>query len=124
MHVPSPDAALTYFKQKLFCYNSTIYEQAKPKDGHCYRWSEVEGERGSNGFLFTSVFATGAEFHRAMVATGEKLIGRRIVRNWARRMIASLFLCRKLHLFLGKSTITAATRAALLTPICTKSFVG
>ena len=30
----------------------------------------------------------------------------------------------KLHLFLGKSTKTASTRAALLTPICTKSFVG
>jgi len=27
-------------------------------------------------------------------------------------------------LFLGKSTKTSATRAALLTPICTKSFVG
>jgi len=35
-----------------------------------------------------------------------------------------LVLCRKLHLFLGKSTKTAATRAALLTPICIKSFVG
>ena len=69
-----------------------------------------------------------ADFHvTAMVATapGEKLlIGRRPVRNWTRRMISSLLLCRKLHLFLGKSTKTAATRAALLTPICTKSFVG
>jgi len=27
-------------------------------------------------------------------------------------------------MFLGKTTKTAATRAALLTPICTKSFVG
>ena len=50
---------------------------------------------------------------------------RRPVRNWTCRAISSLFLCRKLHLFLGKSTKTAATRAALfLTPICTKSFVG
>jgi len=69
-----------------------------------------------------------ADFHvTAMVATapGEKLlIGRRPVRNWTRRMISSVLLCRKLHLFLGKSTKTAATRAALLTPICTKSFVG
>jgi len=69
-----------------------------------------------------------ADFHvTAMVATapGEKLlIGRRPVRNWTRRMISSLLLCRKLHLFLGKSTKTAATRAALLTPICTESFVG
>jgi len=51
-----------------------------------------------------------------MVATapGEKLlIGRRPVRNWTRRTISSLFLCGKLHLFLGKSTKTAATRAAL-----------
>jgi len=31
---------------------------------------------------------------------------------------------QQLHLFLGKSTKTAATRAALLTPICTESFVG
>ena len=64
----------------------------------------------------------GADFHRAMVATapGEKLlIGRRPVRNWTRRKISSLFLCRKLHLFLGKSTETAATGAALLTPIST-----
>jgi len=30
-----------------------------------------------------------------------------------------VFLCRKLHLFLGKSTETAATGAALLTPIST-----
>jgi len=73
MHVPSPDASLMYFRQKLCCYNSTIYEQAKRKDGHCYLWSEVEGKRGSNRFLFTSVFATGADFRRAMVATGEKL---------------------------------------------------
>jgi len=58
----------------------------------------------------------GADFPRAMVVTapGEKLlIGRRPVRNWTRCTIASLFLCRKLHLFLGKSTKTAATRAAL-----------
>jgi len=57
----------------------------------------------------------GADFYRAMVATtsGEKLIGRRLVRNWTRRTISCLFLCRKLHLFLGKSTKTAATRAAL-----------
>jgi len=27
-------------------------------------------------------------------------------------------------LFVGKSAKTAATRAALLTPVCTKSFVG
>jgi len=56
-------------------------------------------------------------FHRAMVATapGEKLlIGRRRVRSWTRRTISSLFVRRKLHLFLGKSTKTAATRAALL----------
>jgi len=56
-------------------------------------------------------------FHRAMVVTapGEKLLtGRRRVRNWTRRTISSLFVRRKLHLFLGKSTKTAATRAALL----------
>jgi len=56
----------------MLLYNSTIYEQAKRKDGHCYLWSEIEGKRGSNRFLFTSVFATGADFRRAMVATGEK----------------------------------------------------
>jgi len=51
-----------------------------------------------------------------MVATAlaEKLLtGRRPVRNWTRRTISSLFLCRKLHFFLEKSTKTAATRAAL-----------
>jgi len=51
-----------------------------------------------------------------MVATapGEKLlIGRRPVRNWTRRTTSSLFLCRKLHLFLGKLTKTTATGAAL-----------
>jgi len=42
------------------------------------------------------------------------LIGRRPVRNWTRRTISSLFLCRKLHLFLGKSTKTATTRVALI----------
>jgi len=58
----------------------------------------------------------GADFHRAMVATapGEKLlIGRRPVRNWTPPYDIELVLCRKLHLFLGKSTKTAATTAAL-----------
>jgi len=61
-------------------------------------------------------FPTGAHLHRAIVAIapGEKLlIERRPVRNWTRRTILSLFLCRKLHMFLGISTETAATRAAL-----------
>jgi len=45
---------------------------------------------------------------------GEKhLIGRCPGRNWTRFTISSLFSCRKLQLFLGKSTKTAATRAAL-----------
>jgi len=51
-----------------------------------------------------------------MVATapGEKLLtGRRPVRNSTGRTTSSLFLCRKLHLFLEKSTKTAAARAAL-----------
>ena len=58
----------------------------------------------------------GADLHRAMVVTapGEKLlIGRRSVRNWSSCTISSVYLCRKLHLFLGKSTKTAAIRAAL-----------
>ena len=65
------------------------------------------------------LFSIGADFHRSMVATGDCLrrkkliIGRRPVRYWTRRAISSLFLCRKLHSFLGKSTKTAATRAAL-----------
>jgi len=52
----------------------------------------------------------------AVVATaaGEKLLmGRLPARNWICRTISSLFLCRKLRLFFGKSTKTAATRAAL-----------
>ena len=60
-------------------------------------------------FLYT----VRADFRTAMVATVPReklLIGRR---NWTRRTISSSFLCRKLHLFLGKSTKTAATRAAL-----------
>jgi len=63
-----------------------------------------------------SVFI-GADFLGAIVVTapGEKLlIGRRPVRNWTRRTLSSLFLCRKLHLFLGKSAKTAATTAALV----------
>ena len=47
---------------------------------------------------------------------GEKLLigRRRPVRNWnLRTTTSSLFLCRKLHLFLGISTKTAAARAAL-----------
>jgi len=58
-----------------------------------------------------SLRTIGADLHRTTVATapGEKLItGRRPVRNWTRRTISSLFLCRKLHLLLGKSTKTAA----------------
>jgi len=68
-----------------------------------------------------------ADFHRAMVATapGEKLlIGRRPVRNWTGRTISSLFVGRKLHLFLGKSTKTAEPALHFSTPICSKSFVG
>jgi len=39
--------------------------------------------------------------------------------------LSCLFLCRKLHLFLGKSTKTVATTAALFgSNIWTKSFVG
>jgi len=70
----------------------------------------------------------GADFHGAMVATapGEKLnISRRPVRNWTCRAISSLFLCRKLHLFLGKSTINVVTMPPelhFLTPICIKPF--
>ena len=40
-------------------------------------------------------------------------LGRRPVRNWIRRTISSLFLCRKIHLFLGKRTKTTAIRAAV-----------
>jgi len=48
-------------------------------------------------------------------APGYKLlIWRRPVKNWTRRTISSLFFCaEKLHMFLEKSTKTAATRAAL-----------
>ena len=63
-------------------------------------------------------------------APAEKLlIGRRPVRNWTQlhfflfvslaindtygNDVSSLFLCVKSHLFLGKSTKTAATRASL-----------
>jgi len=52
--------------------------------------------------LLKTKLVIGADFHWAMVATapGEKLlIGRRPVRNWTRRSISSLFLCRKLHFF-------------------------
>ena len=57
----------------------------------------------------------GVQFHATTAAT--VLTGRRrAVRNWTRRTISTSFLCRKLHLFLGKSTETAATRAALFTP--------
>ena len=35
------------------------------------------------------------------------------MRNWTRRTISSLFLCRKLRSFLGKSKTTAATGALL-----------
>ena len=58
----------------------------------------------------------GADLHTAIMATapGEKLlIGRSPMRNYTHRTISSLFLCRQLHLFLGKSTKTAATTAAL-----------
>ena len=65
-----------------------------------------------------------------MVATapGEKLlIGRYPVRNWTHRMISRLFLCRKLHLFLGKPTNSRKLLPPELhfsTPICITSFVG
>jgi len=57
-----------------------------------------------------------ADFHRAMVATapgGKLLIGRRPVRNWTRRTLLSLFFVQKITFFFGKSTKTAAIRAAL-----------
>jgi len=64
----------------------------------------------------------GTDFHTAMVATapGEKLLtGRRPVRNW------SPFLCRKLHLFVGKKEQKLLPpELHFLTPTCTKSSVG
>jgi len=66
--------------------------------------------------LLRTKLVIGADFHWAMVATapGEKLlIGRRPVRNWTRRSISSLFLCRKLHFFSENEQKTAAIRAAL-----------
>ena len=58
-----------------------------------------------------------ADLHRTTAATtpGDKLLTGRLrrARNWTRRTLSSLFLCRKLHLFSGKSTKTATTRAAL-----------
>jgi len=65
----------------------------------------------------------GTDFRRAMVATapGQKLLtGRRPVSNWTQlhwqsmiQMVTpydiKLVLCRKLHLFVGKSTKSAAT---------------
>jgi len=64
-----------------------------------------------------------------MVATAPReslLIGRRYARNWTCRTISSLFLCRKLHFFLGKSNQQKLLppEPHFLTPICTKSFVG
>jgi len=58
----------------------------------------------------------GTDFHGAMVATAPEkklLIGRRPVRNWTQLQCFSLFPLNLLHLLLGKSTKTAATRAAL-----------
>ena len=105
----------------------------------CYNWNKRLGEHWVKQFKST-VQIIGVDFHRAMmvIVPGEKLlIVRRPVRNWTQLqffprftvdsrviidvidvMICSLqsvnlFLCRKLHLFLGKSTKTAATRAPL-----------
>ena len=61
-----------------------------------------------------------------VTAPREKLlivIRRRPVRNWTRRTISSLFLCRKLRLFLEKSTKLLPPELHFLTPICIKSFV-
>ena len=58
----------------------------------------------------------GTDFHGAMVATAPEkklLIGRCPVRNWTQLQCFSLFPLNLLHLLLGKSTKTAATRAAL-----------
>ena len=52
------------------------------------------------------------------------LIGRRPVRTLTRRTISSLFLCRKLHLFLANQQKLLLQELHFLTPICTKSFVG
>jgi len=37
LQVPLLDASLMYYKRKLCSYNFTVYEQAEPNDGHCYR---------------------------------------------------------------------------------------
>jgi len=42
-----------------------------------------------------------------------QLVNIQPMRNWTGRTISSFFLCRKLHLFLGKSTKTAAIGALL-----------
>jgi len=71
--------------------------------------------------LIHYALSIGADFYKAMVANapGEKLlIGRRPVRNWTRRTISSLILCRKLHLSFEKSTKLLKAELHLLT-LCT-----
>jgi len=66
----------------------------------------------------------GADFLQAMLATapGQKLLtGRHPAATF---FFASLFFCRKLHFFLGKSTKKLLPPGLhFLTPICTKLFV-
>jgi len=66
-----------------------------------------------------SVVTIGADFHTAMVATAprEKTPHRAPAREALDPTYDTrLVLCRKLHLLLGKSTKSAATRAALFDP--------
>ena len=59
--------------------------------------------------------------------SGEKLLtGRRPMRNWTRRTMSSLFLRKKitLYLFLGNQQKLLSSELHFLTPICTKSFVS
>lgn len=38
---------LLFYSRKLSYYNLSIYE-SKTKNGYCYLWSEIDGQRGSN----------------------------------------------------------------------------
>ncbi|CAI6374065.1 unnamed protein product [Macrosiphum euphorbiae] len=47
LNTPWGNSMLLFYSRKLAYYNLSIYE-SKTKNGYCYLWSEVDGQRGSN----------------------------------------------------------------------------
>ncbi|KAJ8890875.1 hypothetical protein PR048_010384 [Dryococelus australis] len=48
LQIPSSDVSATYYSRKICDYYLTVYESAAPNEAFCFRWTELNDERGSS----------------------------------------------------------------------------